>query len=206
MGRVNSQRERGPKERQNDLRPRNVGQQLEAENSFISRDFSRNAAPGETVVTIVSWRRERNCRQTLFCNRAARVKGSKLAPAPRMMVWQGATLLSEVGACGRRKLESGKGPVHQSPRPRGRRSSKLGRSPRRVCRCHRCPASLPDASAGAELVRSPRACSVAPGPVAVLAVDPIVGNPHLGGRASRRAKPPAQPALALTPEPPDAAL
>ena len=26
---------------------------------------------------------------TLFCNRAARVKGSKLAPAPRMVVWQG---------------------------------------------------------------------------------------------------------------------
>ena len=32
---------------------------------------------------------ERTCRQTLFCNRAARVKGSKLAPAPRMAVWQG---------------------------------------------------------------------------------------------------------------------
>jgi hypothetical protein len=33
--------------------------------------------------------RERNCRQTLFCNRAARVKDSKLAHAPRMVVWQG---------------------------------------------------------------------------------------------------------------------
>ncbi len=32
---------------------------------------------------------ERNCRETLFCNRGARVKGSKLAPAPRMVVWQG---------------------------------------------------------------------------------------------------------------------
>jgi hypothetical protein len=32
---------------------------------------------------------ERNCGQTLFCNRAARVKGSKLAPAPQMVVWQG---------------------------------------------------------------------------------------------------------------------
>jgi hypothetical protein len=29
---------------------------------------------------------------------------------------------------------------------------------------------------------------------------------HLEGRASRRAEPPAQPALALTREPPDAAL
>jgi acetyl esterase/lipase len=27
--------------------------------------------------------------ETLFCNRAARVKGSKLATAPRMVVWQG---------------------------------------------------------------------------------------------------------------------
>jgi hypothetical protein len=27
--------------------------------------------------------------RTLFCNRAARVKGSKLAPAPRPVVWQG---------------------------------------------------------------------------------------------------------------------
>ena len=33
-----------------------------------------------------------------------------------------------------------------------------------------------------------------------------VGHPHLGARASRRAEPPAQPALALTREPPDAAL
>ena len=37
----------------------------------------------------VSSRRERNCGRTLFCNRAARVKGSKLALAPRMVVWQG---------------------------------------------------------------------------------------------------------------------
>ena len=35
------------------------------------------------------WRRQRNCRPTLFCNRAARVKGSKLVPAPRMVAWQG---------------------------------------------------------------------------------------------------------------------
>jgi len=121
----------------------------------------------------------------------------------------GATLLSEVGACGRRKLGSGEGPVHQSLRVRGRRSSKLVRSPLRVCRCHRCPASLPDASAGAELVIAPEPPD--PGPaalraVAILAVDPIVGAPHLGARVSRRAKPPAQPALALTPEHPDAAL
>ena len=64
----------------------------------------------------------------------------------------GPTLLSEVGACGRRKLEAGKGPAHQSPRPRGQRSSKLVRWARRGRQCHRCPASLPDASAGAELV------------------------------------------------------
>ena len=121
----------------------------------------------------------------------------------------GATLLSEVGACGRRKLESGKGPAHQSLRPRGRQSSELVRSPRRVCRCHRCPASLPDASAGAELVIALE--PPAPGPAAlcagaVLGVDPIVGDPHLEARVSRRAKPPAQPASALTHEHPDAAL
>jgi hypothetical protein len=27
--------------------------------------------------------------RTVFCRRAARVKGSKLAPAPRMVIWQG---------------------------------------------------------------------------------------------------------------------
>src|ERR671919_3183610 len=117
----------------------------------------------------------------------------------------GATLLSEVGACGRRKLESGKGPVHQSPRLRGRRSGELVRSTLRVCRCHRCPASLPDASAGAELVislRPPSACSAAPGRGAILGVDPMPDEVHLEARASRRAKPPAWPALALTRAPP----
>jgi hypothetical protein len=44
---------------------------------------------GERMSPKASWRRERSCRRTLFCNRAARVKGSKLAPAPRMVVWQG---------------------------------------------------------------------------------------------------------------------
>jgi hypothetical protein len=31
----------------------------------VSRDFNRKAAAGETVATGHSWRRERNCRQTL---------------------------------------------------------------------------------------------------------------------------------------------
>ena len=44
------------------------------------------------------------------------------------------------------------------------------------------------------------------GPGAILGGAPIVGDPHLGARASRRAKPPAQPASALTHEHPDAAL
>jgi hypothetical protein len=39
----------------------------------------------------------------------------------------GATLLSEVGASGHHKLWSGEGPVHQSQRVRGRRSSELVR-------------------------------------------------------------------------------
>jgi hypothetical protein len=109
----------------------------------------------------------------------------------------GATLLSEVGACGRRKLGSGEGPAHQSPRPRGRRSSELVRSPPRVCRCHRCPASLSDASAGAELVvwsRPLNAWLAGSGPVAILAVDPIVGTRIWGlgcqgGRSPRRSRP-----------------
>ena len=121
----------------------------------------------------------------------------------------GATLLSEVGAGGPRKLESGTGPAHQSPRLRGCRSSEIFRSPRRVRRCHRRPASLPDASAGAELVIAleppdPRPAALGAG--AVLGVDPIVGELHLGATASRRAKPPAPPASALTHECPDAAL
>jgi hypothetical protein len=50
-----------------------------------------------------------------------------------------------------------------------------------------------------------------PGPAALCAgaivgIDPIVGDRHLGARASRRAKPPAQPAPGLTHEYPDAAF
>ena len=115
----------------------------------------------------------------------------------------GATLLSEVGAGGRRKLGAGEGLAHQSLKLRGRRSSELVRSPPRVRRCHRCPASLPDASAGAELVmssRPPSAWLATCGAVAVLAVDPMVVGLHLRARASRRAEPPALPATALTHE------
>jgi hypothetical protein len=64
MGGVNSQRENGPKERENGLRQGNGGQQLKPEKSFISREFSRKAAAGETVTTIDSWRRESSCGQT----------------------------------------------------------------------------------------------------------------------------------------------
>jgi hypothetical protein len=66
MGLVNSQRENGPKERENGLRPDSGGQQLKTEKPFISRGFSSAAAAGETVSTIDSWRRKRNCRQTLY--------------------------------------------------------------------------------------------------------------------------------------------
>ena len=65
MGRVNSQRENGPKEREKGLRPGNGGQQLQTEKAFISRHFRQTAAAGETVATIGSWRRERSRRRTL---------------------------------------------------------------------------------------------------------------------------------------------
>ena len=58
MDRVNSQRENGPKERGNGLKPGNGGQQPGAENPLFSRDFSRKDAAGETVATTDSWRRE----------------------------------------------------------------------------------------------------------------------------------------------------
>jgi hypothetical protein len=65
MGRVNSQRENGPKERENGLRAGYGGQQPWAKNPLVSRDFSRKTAVGETVATSDSWRRDRNCRRTL---------------------------------------------------------------------------------------------------------------------------------------------
>ena len=54
--------------------------------------------------------------------------------------------------------------------------------------------------------RPPSACSEAPGPGAILGVDPMPDDVHLEARGSRRVKPAAQPALALTRAPPDAAL
>jgi len=71
------------------------------------------------------------------------------------------------------------------------------------------PRVLPVASAGAELVIALEPPDAGPAALcagAVLGVDPIVGDRHLGARTSRRAKPPAQPASALTPEYPDAVL
>jgi hypothetical protein len=53
MGRVNSQRENRPNERENGLRPRNGGQQLKSEKPLISRVFSGEAAAGETVAPSV---------------------------------------------------------------------------------------------------------------------------------------------------------
>ena len=103
-----------------------------------------------------------NYRQTLFCSRAARVKGAKVAWIRGW--WSGRAHSSVRG----RRVRPPQVGVRQRPgasisEPRGQRSSMLVRSPRRSRQCHRCPASLPYASAGAELViapRSPRACSV----------------------------------------------
>jgi hypothetical protein len=88
-GRVNSRREDGPTERRKASRQSAVGQRPGAKNPLVSMDVSRKGAAGETVTVSGSWRRDGNPGQTLFCNRAARVKGFKLAPAPRMVVWQG---------------------------------------------------------------------------------------------------------------------
>jgi hypothetical protein len=53
MGGVNSQRENGPKERENGLRPSNGSQQLKAEKSFISRGFSQRALPERQLQPLV---------------------------------------------------------------------------------------------------------------------------------------------------------
>jgi hypothetical protein len=66
MGLVNSQRENGPQERENGLRPGSGGQQLKTEEPFISRELSQQSAAGETVSTIDSWRREAHSPQTFF--------------------------------------------------------------------------------------------------------------------------------------------
>jgi hypothetical protein len=106
------------------------------------------------------WRSDRSCRQNPLRRDFNGLRNTQIEVdvAGRIMSLfsadgrlAGATLLSEVGACGRRKLESGTRPAHQSPRLRGRRASGFVRSPRRDRRCHGRPASLPDASAGAEL-------------------------------------------------------
>ena len=60
MSRVNSQREKEPKERENGLKPGNGGQQLKTEKPFVSRGLSREATARETVAAIDSWRRERD--------------------------------------------------------------------------------------------------------------------------------------------------
>jgi hypothetical protein len=45
MGRVNGQRENGSKERENGLRPSTGGQQLKAENSFVSSTLAERQLP-----------------------------------------------------------------------------------------------------------------------------------------------------------------
>jgi hypothetical protein len=66
MGRVNSQRESRPKERENGLRRGYGGQQLRAEKLFVSRYFSRGITAAETVTIIDSWRREAHSPQAFF--------------------------------------------------------------------------------------------------------------------------------------------